>query len=200
MMLKRLGLVFAIGLVLTTARTPLRGDPVVEFVNGSSGGTASVTACRLVGDFDHDRDVDANDLQLVVELWRRQQGDPGFDHRFDLHPNGVIDVIDLMLAAANWGSTGQSAFGVNMFGSDISESAIVNLAQQAEICWVMHGLSWSRVEPQVPSQGARASGNASSTDPWRMYDVRYQSLYDAGMNLFVVIGSNPSWAASTSCG
>ena len=194
MMTKRLSLILVFGLTLALTWTYVSAHSVaVQPVNGLGKCANSETACRLVGDFDHDYDIDIDDIMMVAQLWRRQEGDPGFDRRFDLHPNGVINVVDIMRVATNWGTRKHMFFGVNMFGGDINDAAVMSMAQEAEICWVMHGLSWSGVEPNPPNQNGHAYN-------WSVYDASFRTVYDAGMNLFVVIGSNPSWAASTSCG
>ena len=43
--------------------------------------------------------MDVNDIQAVAQRWY----DPGlYDARYDVIPDGVIDVVDVMTVAAAW--------------------------------------------------------------------------------------------------
>lgn len=64
------------------------------------------TTSRFWADIDGDGDVDIIDVQLVAARWNTQQGDPGYEPRFDLdnegQGDGDIDIIDVQLVAAWW--------------------------------------------------------------------------------------------------
>jgi hypothetical protein len=56
-------------------------------------------------DFDHSGQVDANDIQAVASGWRLRAGDTGWDARFDVNGDGVINIVDIMRVSAAWGNT-----------------------------------------------------------------------------------------------
>jgi hypothetical protein len=47
--------------------------------------------------------VNVVDVQLVANLWRCAAGDGCYNGYCDLDANGRIDVVDIMLVAAQWG-------------------------------------------------------------------------------------------------
>ena len=61
--------------------------------------------CRLFGDLNGDRKVDADDIQQVASRWRMTDVDPNWEKRYDLNVDGVINIVDLMLVSAHWGET-----------------------------------------------------------------------------------------------
>lgn len=61
--------------------------------------------CLLFGDLDGDKDVDVDDIQAVANRWRQRSGDPGWEARFDVNGDGVINIVDIMKVAAHWGET-----------------------------------------------------------------------------------------------
>ena len=54
-------------------------------------------------DFDGSGLVDAPDLQMVASHWRQHSGDAGWDARFDVNNDGVINVVDVLEVAAHMG-------------------------------------------------------------------------------------------------
>jgi len=64
--------------------------------------SATSTPCY---DFDNSGQVDVNDIQAVASHWRQRAGDPGWDARFDVNSDGVINIVDIMKVSAAWGST-----------------------------------------------------------------------------------------------
>ncbi len=59
----------------------------------------------LLGDLDHDCDVDIVDIMLVASHWNNSLGDEDYDPAYDLDDNGKIDIVDIMLVAVHWGDT-----------------------------------------------------------------------------------------------
>jgi len=57
----------------------------------------------LIGDMDHDCDVDTVDIMLIAGRWTSKVGDANYDPRCDLDGDGEITVVDIMRAAAHWG-------------------------------------------------------------------------------------------------
>ena len=92
-------------------------NPVVALLAGSGAGPEVYAAtvgssvwqlavpCQLVGDVDGDGDVQADDVQQFVAKWHTTAGDPAYDAALDINSDGLIDLYDLMRAAANWGTT-----------------------------------------------------------------------------------------------
>jgi len=66
--------------------------------------SATSTTCY---DFDHSGQVDANDIQAVANHWRQRAGDPGWEARFDVNSDGVINIVDIMQVSAHWGESCQ---------------------------------------------------------------------------------------------
>jgi len=58
--------------------------------------------CALFGDMDCDCHVTSDDVMAVAALWHRPEL---YDADYDLDNDGVIDVVDIMLAAARWGES-----------------------------------------------------------------------------------------------
>ncbi len=56
-------------------------------------------------DFVEPSPVGVEDLQAAANVWRRHSDDAGWDARFDLDGDGVINIADIMRLAAAWGST-----------------------------------------------------------------------------------------------
>jgi len=54
-------------------------------------------------DVNEDQRVDIVDIGLVSAHWGLAAGDPGWDPRYDVVVNGVIDVADLSAVAGCWG-------------------------------------------------------------------------------------------------
>jgi len=53
--------------------------------------------CPCIGDFDFDRDRDIQDLMLMALHWNTEEGEPGYEKRFDIDDDNDIDTADLML-------------------------------------------------------------------------------------------------------
>jgi hypothetical protein len=56
----------------------------------------------LLGDLDHDCDVDIADIMLVAARWHTALGDEDYEPLYDLDSNGEIDIVDIMLVAVHW--------------------------------------------------------------------------------------------------
>jgi len=41
----------------------------------------------------------------VASRWNTQTGDPNYDVTYDVNGDGKIDIVDIMLVAAQWGWT-----------------------------------------------------------------------------------------------
>jgi hypothetical protein len=48
-----------------------------------------------------------DDIQQVAAHWRQRTGDSGWDARFDLNGDGVINIVDIMRVSAHWGESCQ---------------------------------------------------------------------------------------------
>jgi hypothetical protein len=63
----------------------------------------------LRGDFNRDCVVDNKDLQMLLESFGSEIGDPNYDPRVDrFNRNGVIDNFELQLLLDNWGASCES--------------------------------------------------------------------------------------------
>lgn len=51
--------------------------------------------------------VDSLDIRAVAQHWQLASADPGYESRYDLDSSGRIDIVDVMLAAAQWNTQGQ---------------------------------------------------------------------------------------------
>ena len=85
-------------------------------------------------------------------------------------------------------SESQSPFGVNMF-DEINDTQVCALAEEANIRWVMFGLSWASVEPDPPVGGIH-------TYNWEAYDSEISNAASANLAPVIVVGDNPSWAVA----
>ena len=56
-------------------------------------------------DFNRDCEVNMGDILEIASHWRLTSVDPGWDALYDLDGNGAITVVDIMMAATNWGAT-----------------------------------------------------------------------------------------------
>ncbi len=54
-------------------------------------------------DFDNSSVVDVSDIKMVAAHWRERPGDAGWDLRFDVNGDGVINVLDVLKVAAQVG-------------------------------------------------------------------------------------------------
>jgi len=41
----------------------------------------------------------------VANRWHMAEANPGWDARYDLDGDGDIDIVDIMMVAADWGET-----------------------------------------------------------------------------------------------
>ncbi|MDY7041590.1 MAG: beta-galactosidase, partial [Chloroflexota bacterium] len=76
-----------------------------------------------------------------------------------------------------------SPFGIVMYGS-VDDVAGLQEMEDAGSKWVTTMLHWSAIEP--------SKGNYN----WSSFDTKAQNAQAAGMDVFVLFTSNPSWAAS----
>jgi len=76
-----------------------------------------------------------------------------------------------------------SPFGIVMYGS-VSDAGGLQEVKAAGVKWATTSLSWSAIEP---TKGSR---------DWSSFDTQMQNAQIAGMNVFVLFRSNPSWAAT----
>ena len=57
------------------------------------------------GDFDCDCKVGVQDIMQVASRWRMTEADDDWDPWYDIHNDGIITVVDIMLVSAHWGET-----------------------------------------------------------------------------------------------
>jgi len=76
-----------------------------------------------------------------------------------------------------------SPFGIVMYGN-VNDGAGLQKMEDAGSKWVTTMLHWSAIEP---TQG---------TYDWSSFDTKAQNAQSAGMDVFVLFTSNPSWAAA----
>jgi hypothetical protein len=77
-----------------------------------------------------------------------------------------------------------SPFGIVMYG-DVDDEAGLQKMEDAGSKWVTTFLYWSKIEPSDDSYN------------WSSFDTKAQNAQAAGMDVFVLLKSNPSWAAPT---
>jgi uncharacterized protein YkwD len=58
--------------------------------------TVARPPCLLREDVNDDRTVDYLDLELISAVWGVREGDPEWNARFDILPDGIIDIIDVI--------------------------------------------------------------------------------------------------------
>lgn len=59
--------------------------------------------CELTGDLDFDGAISGRDVNLVAAKFMTRRGGPGWEQRFDLVPDGVINVYDVYDVASRLG-------------------------------------------------------------------------------------------------
>ena len=91
--------------------------------------------------------------------------------------------VSLPFVAQHHFPPSSSPFGVIMYGK-VSDDAGLKKMEDAGAKWVTTSFSWAAVE--------RNKGNYD----WSSFDVKAQNAQAAGMELFVLFTSNPSWAAA----
>lgn len=74
-------------------------------------------------------------------------------------------------------------FGIVMYGS-VTDTTGLQAMEDAGSQWVSTMLHWSAIEP---TQGSY---------DWSSFDAKAQNAQEAGMDVFVLFTSNPSWAAA----
>ena len=74
-------------------------------------------------DLDDDQDIDANDYNMIVAKYTTKVGDPGWDPRYDVIKNGVVEVNDVVYvysrAGKNCSTDGTFEVAINMDRSTI---------------------------------------------------------------------------------
>ena len=65
----------------------------------------SLSVAGIVADFNSDGEVDIVDLAALGVFWGTQEGQPGFEAKFDLDDDGVVAEGDLAVFVQNYGST-----------------------------------------------------------------------------------------------
>jgi hypothetical protein len=94
----------------------------------------------------------------------------------------ISHTLFLPLAVRYHDPTFVSPFGVIMYGS-VSDAAGLQAMQAAGTKWVTTKLKWSSIEP---SKGVY---------DWSSFDTKAQNAQAAGIDVFVLFGDNPTWAA-----
>ncbi len=49
--------------------------------------------------------VDIQDVMAIASRWRMTDEDPDWNSRYDLNGDGIITVVDIMMAVVHWGET-----------------------------------------------------------------------------------------------
>lgn len=66
--------------------------------------TYASPACSLPGDLNADGVVNVRDMQVVADLWQRQQGDSDYRPEYDLNTDGYITIADIQIVSGEWGN------------------------------------------------------------------------------------------------
>ena len=66
-------------------------------------GTYALLASPACYDVNEDGKVDISDIEDVASRWRMRDADEGWDSKFDLDKSKIVDIVDIMLVAAQWG-------------------------------------------------------------------------------------------------
>ena len=88
---------------------PAGGYATVTPPSGSGGGgvpPATPTPCVFARDFDGDFAITMQDVNLVRNAFMATPGDPRWSQAFDVIPNGVVDVYDIVDVILAVGQTG----------------------------------------------------------------------------------------------
>ncbi len=83
-------------------------------------------------------------------------------------------------------------FSIVLYG-DVDDNAGLAKMQQAGSGWVTTMVFWSDIEPNEPVSGTH-------TYDWTKYDTKFSNAKAAGMQVYVLFGGNPSWAAPSAWG
>ena len=132
-------------------------------LDGDSDGTAVVDMgayeFTLLGDLDHDCDVDIADIMLVAARWHTAVGDPDYFAAYDLDDNGRIDIVDIMLVAVHWGESCPGAEFIRRKGNQLVVGAdeqpirlrginFTNDVDWADYTWILESEHHSEVDFQ----------------------------------------------------
>lgn len=74
---------------------------LTQALSGRISASSVQTRCP---DFVSPPGVNTADIQAIAAQWLRTSGGPGWDARMDLDDDGSIDIADILLTAAAWGS------------------------------------------------------------------------------------------------
>jgi hypothetical protein len=96
----------------------------------------------------------------------------------------VTVTVYLPLVARDYDPTYVSPFGIVMYGN-VDDANGVQKMQEAGSKWVTTILDWSPIEP-----------TRGGPRDWSSFDAKAQNAQAAGMEVFVLFTSNPSWAAA----
>ena len=100
--------------------TNTSNDPVPVAIRRAE---VTVREC-IEGDFDCDCDVDIFDLVALARRFNAVVGDPLYDPVYDLKPDGVIDIFDLVIVAGQWGVTCERKIAFVSSRGDAPESRV----------------------------------------------------------------------------
>lgn len=81
----------------------------------------------------------------------------------------------------------ETLFGVQMYGSWVTNDNSLGLARVARVSWIRWPLSWAQIEP------VNVTPNQYN---WTSTDAAITKAVASGHRLIVTIASNPSWAAT----
>ncbi len=78
-------------------------DKNLDIIPSKGSSMRALVTLYLPGDVNGDGRVDIEDLVLFSRAFGSRKGDPNYDPRADFNNDGVLDGLDLILLAYNWG-------------------------------------------------------------------------------------------------
>lgn len=120
---------------------------------------------------------------LVLLLVGGMLGETSLTPMFFSKAQGVTQTVYLPVVMRWYDPSYVSPFGIVMYGN-VDEDAGLKKMQEAGSKWVTTMLFWSAIEP------------VKGQYDWSSFDIKAQNAKAAGLDVFVLFTSNPSWAAS----
>lgn len=83
---------------------------------------------RRMGDVDYDGEITRADLDAIADKYGTQEGDPDWDPLYDLNDDGIVDIMDVVTAAHNYGKKAPSYY--TPFTTDVAEGKLVAIGMK----------------------------------------------------------------------